>query len=792
MTNIDPNNIAKIIFQDVLAITSKNVLVISDAANESSLVIDRTRKLIHWPSNPSIAPLESIFNTINLEGKAQNKNQFFWPPNATENNNNDPKSSFYYPNIPYPVADFPDITKYLNEFSQKVKGLIDNGNWDNPVLLSVFLEKYGSCISFGKTNIALNDFARTTAAVAAALVQAHNDEQSIEHAKFRLIAADISGIQKFIYNISSDGSLKSLRARSFFLELVTIEIVQQLLTKLELPQSNVIYSGGGKMYILAADTKHVEKVVADVRNKFNNWFVDKYQGDLFLATASINFPQEDIGSSKFTDHWQSVTAELREYKNRKFSTSYQLNKLLKASDSHEPCKVCHRDDTADLQPLNPKELTSSVAACITCRSMFQLGTQLFKAKLIVRSGTKPELKNDNYSYFDMNENYPQYVAFDFGEEPVYYRVFGRNEPDIPKAVTKANKEENLLNTWLIDNWDIDNYRQSKLQSILLGNYYQIDRLNPEKREDAFITAEELAKKANGIDRVGYLRMDVDNLGQIFASGLPERSLPQLAALSRQMNYFFKVYLNSLAAKRQENSPDFSQLTTDPRLELLFIYTGGDDIFISGAWNQLAEFAGDVYQSFRTYTCYNPSITISGGISINTIKYPLYQAAADAGKAEDRAKDNNRDSLSLFGETFKWSQWLGETNEAHLEDAAYLKGIAPLNTNILSIVTKLNNPEIDYSRAFLHNILILADIRERKIQDLKKTDPTRNDLIYYLHLPQLNYAISRLPQKVRDDPEFKEVRQALLNPRSSPYFRAIVTWIELLKRKSGANQHDRNE
>ena len=43
MTNIDPNNIAKIIFQDILAITSKNVLAISDAANESSLVIDRAK-----------------------------------------------------------------------------------------------------------------------------------------------------------------------------------------------------------------------------------------------------------------------------------------------------------------------------------------------------------------------------------------------------------------------------------------------------------------------------------------------------------------------------------------------------------------------------------------------------------------------------------------------------------------------------------------------------------------------------------------------------------------------------
>jgi CRISPR-associated protein Csm1 len=790
MTNIDPNNIAKIIFQDVLAITAKSVQAISDAESDSNFIIDRAKELIHWPSNPLIAPLESIFNTIHLEGKSPNKNQFFWPPQAIENNNNDTDSSFYYPNIPYPVANPPDITEYLSSLDKKIEGLINDGDWDSPILLSVFLEKHGSCISFGKPNIALNDFARATAAIAAALAQGHNNGKSVQDTKLRLIAGDLSGIQSFIYNISSDGALKSLRARSFFLELMTIEIVQQLLQELQLPPSNVIYAGGGNVYILSADIPDVDRAIANVQNKFNDWFIAEYQGKIFLALDSISFPQVDIGNSNFSKYWSTVTGQLSHQKNRKFSNDEQLKKILSIAKSYDPCKVCHRDDTRDLQPLNPDDL-SSVASCRTCRSMFQLGTQLFKSKLLVRSFKKPQVK-DQYAYYRSQSNYPQYVTIDLPDQSVYYRVFGRGEENLSAAIDLAISESNIENILLIDNWDTKNYRNLLTKPVLLGNYYKQGTLEKDTSKDAFITAEELAINASGIDRVGYLRMDVDKLGQIFASGLPERSLPQLTALSRQMNYFFKVYLNSLAAQRANNSPEFKKLTGSERPDLLFIYTGGDDIFISGAWNQIAEFANDIYQSFQAYTSYNPSITISGGISINTIKYPLYQAAAEAGRAEDLAKDNDRDSLNLFGQTFKWSQWLGEIDEANLEDAAYLQGVAPINTNILSIVTKLNNPKIDYSRSFLHNILILADIRERKIQNLQKADPSRNDLIYYLHLPQLNYAISRLPQKVRDDPEFKEVRQALLNPRSSPYFRAIVTWIELLKRKSGANQHDRNE
>jgi CRISPR-associated protein Csm1 len=774
------NSIVLSIFQEVLVIAANNVDKKNSIKSVDNIIAGRAKELINWPENPSIAPLRSIFDDINIEGK-KNSSKNYWPLQAIANND---------PPIPYPVTDKPAINKYQQDILQPAIQNLSSEDWQNSTILGLFLDKYCSCISFGAPNIALNDIARSTAAIAAALAQAQNHGKSIADTQFRLIAGDISGIQKFIYNISSDGALKSLRARSFFLELLTIEIVHQLLSKLQLPESNVIYAGGGNIYILAADLPEVETIVAEVQHKLNDWFITKYQGQLYLALDSIGFPQADINTAKFAEYWKTLTTQkLSDQKNRKFSSPALLARILEITDSHEPCKVCHQDNSEDLQPLNPQE-PNSVPACITCRSMFQLGTQLFKSRLIIRSDTRPD-------YAD----YPQYVAFDFGADAGYYRVYGRPEPgnednlnlaeSIDRAIDHAKAEKNTTNILLIDNWDLDNYRKLPMQPILLGNYYQTDDISPDVRRDAFIKAEELATKASGIDRVGYLQMDVDNLGQIFANGLPERSLTQLTALSRQMNYFFKVYLNSLAAERKVNTDGFAQLTTADRPDLLFIYTGGDDIFISGAWNQIAEFAGDIYQSFRTYTSHNPSITISGGISISSIKYPLYQAAAEAGKAEDLAKANDKDSLSLFGETFHWSHWLGTIGTTSV-DAAYLQPEPSLDTNILQLVQALAEPShIGYSRSFIRNLLVAANIRQQKIKDLKKNDPTRQDLIYYLHLPQIEYAISRLPQRVRDDPTFQPVRQALRNPRSSPYFRTIATWVELLNRKSGDYHDDRD-
>jgi CRISPR-associated protein Csm1 len=107
---------------------------------------------------------------------------------------------------------------------------------------------------------------RSTAAVASALVD------NPDATDLGLIAGDLSGIQKFIYTIASDGALKSLRARSFYLELVTEEIVQQLLEELKLPRTNVIYAGGGNLYLLASnDTIKVQAALGTIRERFNKW-----------------------------------------------------------------------------------------------------------------------------------------------------------------------------------------------------------------------------------------------------------------------------------------------------------------------------------------------------------------------------------------------------------------------------------------------------------------------------------------------------------------------------------------
>jgi len=45
-----------------------------------------------------------------------------------------------------------------------------------------------------------------------------------------------------------------------------------------------------------------------------------------------------------------------------------------------------------------------------------------------------------------------------------------------------------------------------------------------------------------------------------------------------------------------------------------------------AWDEVVNFAFDVYQSFRAYTGNHPDIMLSAGIAIADARFPLYQAA----------------------------------------------------------------------------------------------------------------------------------------------------------------------
>ena len=158
--------------------------------------------------------------------------------------------------------------------------------------------------------------------------------------------------------------------------------------------------------------------------------------------------------------------------------------------------------------------------------------------------------------------------------------------------------------------------------------------------------EKMVTDAN-FTRLGVLRMDVDNLGKIFQSGLkPERAtLSRYSALSRSFDYFFSGYLNTIW---EELNPQKS----------FIIYSGGDDVFMVGSWEVTIQLAKRIVADFKTFTCHNPAFTLSGGISIVPVKFPVMKAAEQSDTEEKAAKNHHcaaqdKNALSLMGMPLNW-------------------------------------------------------------------------------------------------------------------------------------------
>ena len=116
------------------------------------------------------------------------------------------------------------------------------------------------------------------------------------------------------------------------------------------------------------------------------------------------------------------------------------------------------------------------------------------------------------------------------------------------------------------------------------------------------------------------------------------SLVRQAELSKSLSRFFKQAVNDLAYGETNNLP--SEIRTlpvvwksssDENYAVHVIYSGGDDVFMVGAWNELLDLAIRMRKAFAYYT--GGKITLSAGLALFTPKYPIDKMADITGALE---------------------------------------------------------------------------------------------------------------------------------------------------------------
>ena len=496
------------------------------------------------------------------------------------------------------------------------------------------------------SDISLYDLSKLTAAYAVCIYQYLQDDghegyscpSSTEFLSMRqqesllLVSGDISGIQQFIYTIPSKGALKSLRGRSFYLEILLENVVDEILMEADVSRNCLLYTGGGHFYLLLSNTSKSVDILQNFAKQVNGWFLKHFGSRLYLAMAWTPCkPAEFIGETEngAGEPFRRVSELLSKQKLCRYSEEQLADMFTpdsycnKTQDGTRECGICH---TSSRQLAPYGDTDDDTLACQSCRNLYHLGQRMLDCDTFLVSSQDgvealpiPGGNHGRFLYLcKSNEIASQNVPL--------IRIYQKNR--------LLSRDAKSCNLWLADYTARNRGQIMEFSDLAMCSGGQRD--------------------SKGIRRLGVMRADVDNLGAAFIAGFPRQmaTLSRTATLSRQLSLFFKRYIQPLCSGKfdcySENTK-FSLFGNEKKAErdVHIVYSGGDDMFLVGAWDDLIELAVDIRRAFGKFT--NDKLTFSAGIGFFPDKYPVSELARKTGELEDAAKSNpGKDSIALFG------------------------------------------------------------------------------------------------------------------------------------------------
>lgn len=671
------------------------------------------------------APLEPVFNILN--GNSQKK---YYHKGVL-----DDKKGINFPTEEKEVFDEHFYYSVRDNVLENLRGIhVWQEEYINSLLeiLEGNLSYVPSSTAKGElADISLFDHLKLTGAINACIYDYLNEqeirdykEELLKNAKifydkkaFVLLSMDISGIQDFIYTVHSKGALKTLRARSFYLEIMMEHFIDTLLKRLELSRANLIYCGGGHCYMLLPNTASTKSVVETFEKELNQWFLQQFDIALYVAVGMAECSANQLKNyprGSYSQIFESVGSMISDKKSMRY-TAHEIRRLngqkddiRKPEESYQSgdfsqfvmsgmtytreCKVCKKIAVLD------SEDQCSMCAAIKNISKDILYTDFFA---IMEEGTAEGLPLPFHAVM-LAEN--QETMKKRMEEKGFLRAYSKNQMFTGKSI--ATK-------------------------LWVGNY---------TTGESF---EELAKKADGIKRISILRADVDNLGKTFVSGFESEknqdkyvTISRTATLSRQLSLFFKHHINHIL---EQPSYSISGKKKEKR-NLTIVYSGGDDLFLVGAWDDVLEASIDIRNAFEQYT--ENTLTISAGLGLYTPGYPVHISAREVADLEEASKGiSQKAAITLLpdGESHK------EYDDKEQKDICVNDGTYPWNIFVkevleekFQILSEFFETSEDRGKSFLYHLLDLVREKEEKI-----------------NLARYVYLLARMEPDKKASPEQKE-------------------------------------
>lgn len=715
--NISDDHLAYIVYE------ADNIASASDRRD----IVDEENNVF----NPNVA-LSSVFNVVNLK---ENVNTYKHKLMTNE--------KYYGMNFPQLLneASNGDYKKISND----IKDVLSLYNYENDrpnSLLYAFkniLNYVPSSTNISQiTDISLYEHLKLTAALASAMYlyceennvinyrEKYMDKLNRDCEEFLMASIELSGIQKFIYTVSSKGAAKMLKARSFYLEILVEHIVDEILDELDLTRANIIYNGGGHSYLLLPNTEKAKSVLEKAKENINKWLIDKFDNDLYIGFAykecsANNFNEIECNSKgekyeKVDEIFRNLSLQLAKSKGNRYSKE-ELSRLLLPNEIEEDereCKVCKKSEYI----VYNEELDDDL--CKTCDYIYELGTKL---------STLADSETGNGYILITNNEYDTKIELPtVSDGQVSYLNIVRIQEEIPnyeyKRIYTINSQE--FGNKLADNISVGMYG-------VKGNTYN-----------------EYAEVSEGVSRIGVLRADVDNLGSLFKNGLKNQvygnklnTLSRYSMLSSKLSDFFKTYINILLTNESMQNNKYCITNKKQKGNLKIIYSGGDDIFIIGAWDEVIEVALLLDTKLKEYTI--GKVKLSAGIGIFDSKFPISKSSEIVMNLEEISKaykedgESVKNAITLFEEKEENRFSFEEFKNGVLEKIRFLEDTCEFSDE------NMLNGKVRVSSGLLHKLLTLFENSENQNGNKR-------------NLVQLVYILGRLEEEISNNEENNTVRE----------------------------------
>lgn len=513
-----------------------------------------------------------------------------------------------------------------------------------------------------KADVSLYDHSKTTAALAVALWRYHQATgqesgklEDWEKDKFLLVQGDFFGIQDFIFASGGETrkrAAKLLRGRSFYVSLLMECAALKIMDALGLPSTSQVINAAGKFLIVAPNTDDTKAKLVQVQQELNQWFLQHTFGQSGIGLASLAASCNDFTQEKFSGLMKKLFEQLETVKLRRFNLCVGdapsvFNGFLDTFDNEKG--VCAIDGRSPGSIKLEDKWISALAA-----DQIKVGESLTKFKRLLL--TRHDLNHNTLKLpifgFHVSFTKSEDISGKFGQlarEAQLLRVMDFALADAADKPLWNGYARRAINAWIprFDKTDFDTF----------DKYTDTDEIY-DKAEDEPKTLNHLAdedqwmdEKGNwvGISALMTLKGDVDNLGVIFQRGLGENksSFAKMAALSRQTNAFFSIWLPYLCQTQYRNT--------------YTVFAGGDDFFLIGPWHSTMKLAQEMQTAFTRYVGENKDVHFSAGLSITKPGLPINYLADMAEAALEDAKKHNpenkpippKNAVTCFGRSASW-------------------------------------------------------------------------------------------------------------------------------------------